>query len=639
MQTPPRTLRAVLAFALLVGGLAVQSRAQAIYERYRFQIVAGVPNLEHGSTDGDASRARFYEPQGIAVNASGSVYVADTINHTIRKISTGGQVTTLAGAPRAAGKVNGIGGAARFNGPMGIAVDKTGNLYVADSDNNSVRKVTPAGKVTTFSTGPGAALGKQGYSPSPYFYSPQGVAVGRNGLIYVADTGHNTIWQITPVGQVSRLAGLDRSREFSYDGTGTGADASFGSPRAIAAAPNGDLYVADRTGFIRKVTPDGVVTTIAGTDAYTNFTYPDGPGPNAKFEQPGGIAVNQDGIVYVSDYLTNRIRKITPSNFVTTLGGAADNDFASGGGGYGVGAYANLPRPTGLAVGRAGKLYIAVTSANSISATEPPAVAQALNISTRGRVEPGENVLIGGFVSRNDPSKKVLIRAIGPSLSKSGIAALRDPVLELHDATGMIVATNDNWKISQQSQIEATGAAPQDAREAALIFRVEPSRPYTAIVRGKGADAGIALVEVYDLESTSGSVLVNMSTRGHVGVNAGVMIGGFILGPAGTGATPIVVRALGPSLASAGVQNPLPDPLLELRNAQGTLVTGNDDWQQTAESLYYLQPRDERANQQLVSVCAAAHTPPLSAERATLPALLSSKSTASSKGRPRRHQS
>lgn len=210
--------------------------------------------------------------------------------------------------------------------------------------------------------------------------------------------------------------------------------------------------------------------------------------------------------------------------------------------------------------------------------------AQLQNISTRLRVQPGDNALIGGFIITGTEPKKVIVRALGPSISSNNVPVsgrLADPVLELH--IGSAVTTNDNWKAkadgsSQQAEIEDTGIPPQNDLESAIVRTLSPG-PYTAVMRGNGGGTGIGLVEVYDLSLTSVSLLANISSRGFVDINDNVMIGGFIVGPVDRGSSRIVVRALGPSLSNSGVPNTLQNPTLELFDANGGPIASNDDWQ------------------------------------------------------------
>ena len=237
-------------------------------------------------------------------------------------------------------------------------------------------------------------------------------------------------------------------------------------------------------------------------------------------------------------------------------------------------------------------ITITATNAEGTSATfqlvltilPPAAPTTLLNISTRLRVLAGDNALIGGFIITGAAPKRVIVRAIGPSLTDSGISgALADPVLELHGPGGFITITNDNWQDTQQSEIEATGIPPNNNLESAIVATLPPGA-YTAIVRGQGDGTGVGLVETYDLDSAASSQLANISTRGFVDTGENVMIGGLIAGPASADGGPMLVRAIGPSLSGFGVPNALQDPTLELRDRNGNLIASNDDWRDTQQA-------------------------------------------------------
>ena len=217
----------------------------------------------------------------------------------------------------------------------------------------------------------------------------------------------------------------------------------------------------------------------------------------------------------------------------------------------------------------------------SIVDTSPISTGIPLNVSTRGNVGTGDGVLIGGFIVQGNSSKKIVLRALGPSLSAHQVVgALADPTLELHDANGHAIAFNNNWRDNpnQASQIAGSRLAPSDPHESALVETLRPGN-YTAIVRGRGNTKGIALVEIYDLDSQpSPSLLANISTRSDVETGDHVMIGGFIIG-AGAPAD-VVIRALGPSLSASHVSGAIADPFLELHDGQGHLIARNDNWQQ-----------------------------------------------------------
>jgi hypothetical protein len=224
---------------------------------------------------------------------------------------------------------------------------------------------------------------------------------------------------------------------------------------------------------------------------------------------------------------------------------------------------------------------------------------QLLNISTRLNVLTGDNVGIGGFIVTGTDPKRVILRAIGPSLTSQGVPdALQDPTLELHDSTGATIAFNDNWKDTQQTEIEATTIPPTNDLESAIVAILPANNSgYTAILRGNNNTTGVGLVEAYDLDQAANSRLANISTRGFVDLGDNAMIGGFILGGGAGGPVSVIVRAIGPSLGSAGVSDPLQDPTLELHDGSGTMIAFDDNWkdsQQAEIQATGIPPADDR---------------------------------------------
>lgn len=228
----------------------------------------------------------------------------------------------------------------------------------------------------------------------------------------------------------------------------------------------------------------------------------------------------------------------------------------------------------------------------------PP--AQLLNISTRVHVQGGEKVGIGGFIVTGNGNKRVLLRGIGPSLAVNGTpleGRLQDPVIQLFDKAGQLLATNDNWKDSpERADIEASGLAPSDDAESA-IARTLAAGEYTVVISGKSGSQGIGLVEAYDRDGGGASELANISTRGFVGTNDDVLIGGFIAGSR-SGATNVVGRGIGPTLASKGVAEPLQDPTLQLFDTNGALLDSSDNWKDSTDATSVsdrgLAPGDDR---------------------------------------------
>jgi hypothetical protein len=220
-----------------------------------------------------------------------------------------------------------------------------------------------------------------------------------------------------------------------------------------------------------------------------------------------------------------------------------------------------------------------------LESTKFPTVGpQALNLSTRGLVSVGDNVLIGGFIISGTNPKSIVLRALGPSLSSFGLSdVLTDPVLSVYNSSGTLIASNDNWQSDANHFIlEANGLAPANLLESATVQTLVPGA-YTVIVTGKDPTPGIGLVELYDLSPLSNSTLGNMSTRGSVGTADDVLISGFIVGDVGS--STVVVRALGPSLTAFGVSGVLSDPTLTIYDSNGTAIATNDNWQDNINAI------------------------------------------------------
>jgi len=323
------------------------------------QTLAG--NGTKGFADGATNTAQFNTPTGVAVDSGGSLYVADEGNSRIRKVNfvpgvPGGTITTIAGS-----------GAGQFEGPRGVAVDKNGNVYIADTGNNRIRKITPDGTVTTFagSDSPGVGGGglADGQSTGAQFRLPVGVAVDGGGNVYVADTGNNRIRKITPDGRVSTIAGSGAAGSGGF-ADGPAASARFNAPRGIAVDSAGNVYVADTLNQrIRKITPAGAVTTVAGSGDQGTAN---GAAGAARFSSPDGIAVDSTGDLFVADNSSFRIREILTSGVVIDVAGNAREGFADG-----PAASAQFDFPAGLAVDGSGNLYVADSNNNRLRKITP----------------------------------------------------------------------------------------------------------------------------------------------------------------------------------------------------------------------------------------------------------------------------
>jgi sugar lactone lactonase YvrE len=299
------------------GGTASSNAVVSVIPPYGFTTFAGTPGAS-GSTDATGAAARFWGPHGVAMDSSGNLYVADTINSTVRRMTPAGAVTTFAGTAVQFGSTDATGAAAKFNSPYGIAVDAMGNVFVADTYNHTIRKITPARVVTTLAGSAGQIGSTNGTGSAARFNHPYGVAVDGSGNVFVADTGNHIIRKITPARVVTTLAGLAGQIGSS---NGTGSTARFNSPYGIAINSSNILYVTDRGNHtIRTVTQAGVTTTFAGIAG--NAGHVDGIGTAALLNNPEPIAVDNSNEIYVVD--SSSFRKITPSGVVaTTAGGTA----------------------------------------------------------------------------------------------------------------------------------------------------------------------------------------------------------------------------------------------------------------------------------------------------------------------------
>jgi len=324
-----------------------------------------------GHSDGQGSSASFNNPRDIVIDEAGSLYVADTNNDIIRKITSTGLVSTiLAGT---FWSTDGQGIAASLSGPKGVAIDGSGNVYVADYLNNEIRKITSGGFVSTLagSTIPGST---DGIGAAASFDGPTGVAVDVSGNVYVADAGNNKIRKITPGGLVSTLVGIS-------------------SPQAVAVDASGNVYVSDGN-IIRKITPSGLVSTFAGSGAYGNSN---GQVPAASFFEPQGLAVDTFGNVYVADNYNNDIRKISPGGFVSLLAGSF---YSANGNADAQGTYASFSYPVGIAVDDSGNVYVADSGNNEIRKITPGGLVSTL----AGSLTSGSVNGKGSSASFNNPS-------------------------------------------------------------------------------------------------------------------------------------------------------------------------------------------------------------------------------------------
>jgi sugar lactone lactonase YvrE len=335
-------------------------------EDYAISTFAGT-GLVAGGADGRPGT--FNAPYGIAIDGAKTLYVTDTVNNTIRKITPAGVVSTLAGSAGLIGSTNGTGAAARFNFPVGIGVDAGGNVYVSDSKNFIIRKITPAGEVSTFAGAPSQLGSTDGTGSAARFFLPSGLAVDSAGNVYVAEQGNHLIRKITPGGVVSTLAGGVQQPGFA-DGNGTAA--RFNMPFGLAIDASGNVLVADAgNNAIRRVSPSGVVTTVAGA---TTAGAIDGASGAARFNQPRGVSVDSGGNLYVADYGNQLLRYITTGGVVSSLAGTAGVPGTADS----VGASARFYDPVGVVAD--GTAVFVVDSSNNLIRRGVPASTAGLPV-------------------------------------------------------------------------------------------------------------------------------------------------------------------------------------------------------------------------------------------------------------------
>ena len=311
--------------------------------------LAGQPQMP-GATNGLGTNACFNEPAGIVVGANGALYVADSANHAIRTVAPSGLATTFAGQPGVPGSQNGTGTNAQFNYPSGLAFDLSGNLLVGDTGNATVRKITPAGVVSTLAGVAGQPGYLDGAAGAAQFGSPLGLAVATNGNVYIVDSGNHVI-RVLNNGVVSTLAGNPLIWG-SADGQGT--NALFNAPCGIALDSHGNLWVSDTDNdTIRKVTPGGLVSTYAGLAGRDGTN--DGPAATARFCRPAELAFDPQGNLLVADSFNHTLRKISPNGMVSTISGAPGISGSTDG----LNRQGRYFNPYGLAFNTNGLLFVA----------------------------------------------------------------------------------------------------------------------------------------------------------------------------------------------------------------------------------------------------------------------------------------
>ena len=400
-----------------------------------------------GAIDATGLSASFKNPSEIVVAPDGNFYVADSGNNKIRKITPAGVVSTFAGSG-IVGSTDGIGIQASFSGPKSVKLDAYGNLYVADAGNNKIRKITPEGVVTTLA-GSGIVGSTDGIGSQASFNFPNGLALDMAGNVYVADQSNYKIRKITPAGVVSTFAGSGSAG--SIDGTGTAA--RFYYPQNLVVDVTNNIYVTELSSKIRKITPAGVVTTFAG-NAYWGST--DGQGTAASFIYPEGITIDTSGNLYITDYGNHNIRKSTPTAVVTTLAGSGATGATDG-----IGSQASFRNPFGITIDTSGNLYVTDSNSNNIRKISQkcysitPALPAGLTLNADGSISGTPTVL--------SPATDYTVTAINAGGSSSftvNIAVVASITPPLVAATSQINATCNGGTNGSATVTPTGGTAP-----------------------------------------------------------------------------------------------------------------------------------------------------------------------------------
>jgi sugar lactone lactonase YvrE len=571
-----------------------------------------------GSLDGPVSTATINGPGGVAIDSSGNIYIADSLNYTIRKISTSGIVSTLAGSPGISGKADGTGNAARFIDPENLAVDYLGNIWVADGRGCTVREITPSGTVATIA---GKALSSgsiDGTGTTARFGSLLGITVDTTGNVFVSDSGNNTIRKITAQGVVSTLAG---TAGLSGSTNGSGAAARFMTPSGLAVDAAGNLYVCDSgNNTIRKITAQGDVSTIAGSPGVADSA--DGIGSAGYLNSPGDIALDTSGNLYVADFYNNTVRKIIPTGAPVVVSTQLNKNLIAGtstqlsvtasgvspltyqwslNGTPLIGATTSTYTITNFQESNAGIYTVSIGSSLGSTSTTVATLAvqnsRLLNLSASANVSGTTAPLIAGFVISGSGTKNLLLRGIGPTLNNYAVkGALPQPLLTFYNSKSAVLATNSGWSnplilgslnyqsiISQASasQMNAVGAFALDVKSAdsALIANLPLNQgtAYTVQVAGINATSGVALDEIYDMDSLySTARLVNISAGAITSSGSNILAAGFVVG--GTGVETILVRGDGPALSSFGIPGVLTNTVLTIFDQSGKVIASNSGW-------------------------------------------------------------
>jgi sugar lactone lactonase YvrE len=523
------TRAASLGFCFAALLLARPALAQTYYV---FTTLAGSPG-QHGYADAKGGAARFNFPFGVAVDASGNVFVTDGPEAyddevgpgMIRKITPDGAVTSIAGSPNSYGNADGAGSAARFSNPVGIAVDTGGNLFVADFWNSTIRKISAAGVVTT-------PAGPRSFS-FPYY-----VAVDTTGNVFVpggSNTSISSIRKMTATGVVTNFEGEGNS---SGQRDVTNSLPPSTSLRGIAVDTSGNLFVAAfHNHTIQKITRAGVVTTLAGLGFIQGSA--DGTGSAARFYFPDGVAVDGSGNLFVVDSGNHTIRKIAPDGVVTTVAGLA----GSYGSADGAGSAVRFNNPNGVAVDASGNIYVADAGNGTIRKGVPmPGFAPAISTQPQNQTIARGHIAVFNATASGSPAPTY-------QWTRNGVA-----LAGATDATFVLTKASD----------ANTGS-------------------YQCIVTNAAGSATSSAVALSIVDALDSGRFKNFSTRASVSSGRSIIAGFWVDGPQ---QKTVLVCGLGPALAAFGVNGALADPKLEIFNSAGQRIAENDNWSAGLASVF-----------------------------------------------------
>lgn len=535
-------------------------------------------------------------PSAMAVASDGTLYFASADRHVVLRMSASGVVTTLAGALDQRGFVNGTGAGARFFGPSGVAVDAEGMLYVTDSANSAIRRITPAGVVTTLAGGTSGSV--DGPLASARFRGPHGIAADRSGNLFVLDALSRVVRKITPAGIVTTVHAAPTGASLGSMAVGSAGHVFVSSSdwtrMLVRLSPEGGelalgpiyrdsrivsvlqpAFTVDPTGTLFVVDRDGQnclkVTVSAGTAD---------PGIGAVTGPQGHVLSAGSGFVLTAEAAGPGVTYQWWKDGSVVPDATAGRLFVPQSAAAHVGEY-SVMLSNGLSERRTAPATV------SFSATED--TGRMANLAIRSQAGTGAATLIVGFVVGGQvggAGKPLLLRGVGPGLAALGVSgALVDPTITLMRGP-QVIASNDNWdgSSSMAGVFTSVGAfsLPADSRDAASTVTVTPGS-YTLMLGGNAGATGIGLAEIYELPGGGGRSaprVVNLSTRTHVGTGSDVLIAGFAIG--GQTSRTVLIRGVGPTLSQFGVGDVLVDPNLKVFAGQ-TLIASNDDWNDDRE--------------------------------------------------------